>query len=73
MTFIEKAASAYRAGKYRSMAAAMKAMSKSKAKANPKKAKSKSRRSASADAAKAMRLFRSGKARSLKAAWAMVR
>lgn len=77
MTFIEKAAAAYRSGKYRSMAAAMKAMSKkSKTRSNPKskaKAKSKAKKSsATSRAAKAMRLYQSGKARSLKSAWSMV-
>ena len=42
-----------------------------KAKANPKKRKN--RRNPQSDAAKAMKLYHSGKARSLKAAWKMVK
>lgn len=46
MTFIEKAAAAYHAGKYRSMKAAMKAMSKKGGvKSNPRKASKKAKSS----------------------------
>lgn len=79
---MQKAAAAYRAGKYPTMQAALRGVSRKnplsedgRVVSNPKRGSKKrgGRTAAQSDAAKAMSLFRSGRADSLGEAWAMVK
>jgi hypothetical protein len=80
---MQKAAAAYRAGKYPTMQSALRGvarksnpLSEDGMVVNPRRKgakKSKARSAAQSDAARAMSLFRSGRARSLADAWAMVK
>jgi hypothetical protein len=82
-SLMQKAAAAYRAGKYPTMQAALRGVARKnplsedgRVVSNPKrgsKKRSSARTAAQSDAAKAMSLFRSGRADSLGEAWAMVR
>jgi hypothetical protein len=80
---MQKAAAAYRAGKYPTMQAALRGVARKnplsedgRVVSNPKrggKKRSSARTAAQSDAAKAMSLFRSGRAKTLAKAWAMVK
>jgi hypothetical protein len=75
-SLMARAAGAYNAGKYKSMKAALKALA-GKAPAKNESKATKAKRTAVArshgDSAKAMKLWKSGQASTLKAAWKMVR
>ena len=80
---MQKAAAAYRAGKYPTMQSALRGvarksnpLSEDGMVVNPRRKgakKSKARSAAQSDAARAMSLFRSGRAHTLADAWAMVK
>jgi hypothetical protein len=82
-SLMQKAAAAYRAGKYPTMQAALRGVARKnplsedgRVVSNPKrggKKRSSARTAAQSDAAKAMSLFRSGRAKTLAKAWAMVK